>query len=85
MFFGFRIRQIAREYTVARDQAFLAPVLDTLALPLLSFGKLLSSELSRFNILILFFDVVLEAPFKLIVEVVEEWIRFTKGRREEIL
>lgn len=83
-FFGYRIRQIAKEYTLSVQQGIFSPFVDALILPVLSVGKVLSNELAKLNILMYFFDVLIEAPFKLIVEVVEEWISYAKQRKEEI-
>lgn len=54
-------------------------------MPVLSVGKVLSSGISKINIFGFVFDFFIEAPFKLIVEVVEEWVRFVRERREEII
>ena len=83
-FFGYRVRQIAKEYFLTYKQPFYQPILDFFFMPILSIGKALSQEIGRLNFLILFFDFIIEAPFKLIVEVIEEWVRFVKQRKEEI-
>jgi hypothetical protein len=54
-------------------------------MPILSVGKFLSTGLSRLNFFGLFFDFIVEAPFKLIIEVFEEWISFVRNKREEIV
>jgi len=51
----------------------------------LALGKFFSSGLSKLNFFIFIFDFIIEAPFKLIFEVVEEWIGFVKKRKEEII
>ncbi|MFS8159343.1 MAG: hypothetical protein ACMG6E_03860 [Candidatus Roizmanbacteria bacterium] len=84
-FFGFRIRQIAKEYMVEANESFLSPFVDIIFLPIITVGKLLSNELAKINILMFVFDVLIEAPFKLIVEVIEEWMRFARQRKEEIV
>ena len=43
-------------------------------MPILSLGKFFSSEIAKLNFFIFIFDFIIEAPFKLIFEVVEEWI-----------
>ena len=47
-------------------------------------GQLLSRGLAKLNFLTAFFDFIIEAPFKLIIEVLEEWISFVRSKREEI-
>lgn len=84
-FFGYRIRQIAKEYVVDAQGNALSPIIETIFLPVLRVGKILSSQLSKINVLLFVFDVLIEAPFKLIVEILEEWMRFAKARKEEII
>ena len=62
----------------------VAPIIDFLMVPILSVGKRLSSDLSKINIITFIFDFILEAPFKAIFEVFEEWFGFMKSKREEI-
>ncbi len=83
-FFGYRIRQIAKEYFLVYKQSIYQPVLDFFFIPILSIGKFLSQEIGRWNILVLVFDFIIEAPFKLVVEVIEEWIKFVRVKKEEI-
>ncbi len=83
-FFGYRVRQIAKEYFLVYKQPLYQPLVDFFFMPILSIGKALSQEIGRFNFLIVFFDFIIEAPFKLIVEVIEEWVRFVRARKEEI-
>jgi hypothetical protein len=40
---------------------------------------------AKINIFTVIFDFFIEAPFKLIIDIVEEWIKFTKDRKEEII
>lgn len=83
-FFGYRVRQIAKEYFLKYKQPIYQPILDFFFMPILSIGKFLSQEIGRWNFLIVFFDFIIEAPFKLIVEVIEEWVKFVRARKEEI-
>lgn len=84
-FFGYRIQQTTKEYTLDEKQGILAPFIDFFFLPILFVGKFLSTEVAKLNVLILFFDFLIEAPFKLISEIVEEWITFVRQRKEEIM
>lgn len=83
-FFGYRIRQTAKEYTLAKKQGIFSPIIDFFFVPIVSVGKVLSQEISKLNIFILIFDFLIEAPFKLISEIIEEWISFVRARKEEI-
>ena len=80
-FFGYRVRQMAMEYTIKEKDSILTPVVDFFMIPLISVGKWLASEISRINVLIFVFDFIIEAPFKVLFEVIEEWIHFVKRRK----
>lgn len=84
-FFSYRIRQIVNMYRLEEKESVLTPVVDFFFMPVLSLGKFFSGELARLNFLTFFFDFLVEAPFKLIFEVVEEWISFVRKRKEEII
>ncbi|OGG13316.1 hypothetical protein A2773_00765 [Candidatus Gottesmanbacteria bacterium RIFCSPHIGHO2_01_FULL_39_10] len=84
-FFAYRIRLIAREYLVLEKEGVLEPIFDFFMLPLLRVGQWLSGEITKINLFIFIFDFVIEAPFKAIFEVVEEWIRFVKSKKEEMV
>lgn len=84
-FFAYRIRQSAKEYEVVDRQGFLAPVMDFFFLPILRVGHILSAEIARLNFFIVLFDFILEAPLKVIFEVIEEWIRFIRTKKDEII
>lgn len=84
-FFAYRIRATAREYEMVEHQGFLAPMVDFFFLPILRVGHVLSREIAKINIFIFLFDFILEAPLKVIFEVAEEWIRFVRTKKEEII
>lgn len=84
-FFAYRIRQSAKEYEVVDRQGFLSPIIDFFFLPVLRVGHILSAEIARLNVFIVLFDFILEAPLKVIFEYIEEWIRFIRTKKEEII
>jgi hypothetical protein len=84
-FFGYRIRQTAKEYVLDMKNSVLVSFVAFLFLPILYVGKFLSSQVSRINVFIIFFDYLFEAPFKFLIEIVEEWSRFLKARKDELL
>ncbi|MEN9328395.1 MAG: hypothetical protein RI947_1203 [Candidatus Parcubacteria bacterium] len=83
-FFSYRIKQVVNEYRLISKEQILTPLIDFFFMPILSLGKFFSTQLGRLNFFIVIFDFIIEAPFKLIIEVVEEWISFVKARKEEI-
>lgn len=84
-FFSYRVKQIVNEYRLAEKDSILTPIIDFFFMPVLSLGKFFSGGLARLNFMIFILDFLIEAPFKLIFEVVEEWITFVRKRKEEII
>lgn len=84
-FFAYRIRHSAKEYEMIDRQGLLEPLMDFFLMPVLQAGQFLSKEIAKINIFIFIFDFILEAPLKTIFEVVEEWIRFVRLKKEEIV
>lgn len=84
-YFAYRIRQVAKEYKLQEKESILRPFSDFFFIPILALGKFLSGSIARLNFITAFLDFLIEAPFKLIIEVVEEWINFIRARREEIV
>jgi len=84
-FFSYRVKQIVNEYRLSEKEGILTPVIDFFFMPVLSLGKFFSGGLAKLNFMIFILDFLIEAPFKLIFEVVEEWITFVRKRKEEII
>ncbi len=84
-FFSYRVRQIVNEYRLSEKESFFSPLIDFFFMPILSLGKFLSGGLAKLNFIVFILDFLIEAPFKLIFEVVEEWITFVRKRKEEII
>jgi hypothetical protein len=47
-------------------------------------GRWISIRAPRVNIFLFFFDFIIEAPFKALVELIENWLAFLREKREEI-
>lgn len=85
-FFSFRIIQITQEFRVVEQDTFLGSILDFFFLPIIRVGQWLSGEvLSKFNVFIFVFDFIIEMPFKAIVEIFDEWIRFVRVKKDEMI
>ena len=84
-FFGYRIRQTAKEYMLETQSNIITSAVTFLFLPILYLGKLLSDQVSRINVFIIFFDYFIEAPFKFFIDIVEEWARFLRDRKDELV
>lgn len=84
-FFSYRIKQIVNELRLVDKENIFTPLVDFFFMPILSLGKFFSQEIAKLNFFIFIFDFLIEAPFKLIFEIVEEWISFVRKRKEEII
>jgi hypothetical protein len=60
-------------------------IVSFLFLPVLEFGSWLSRNVQKMNVPLFLMDRLLEAPFKLLIDLVEEWFIFIRERREEIV
>lgn len=84
-FFGALIRQSTRDLVITKDkEGFFSLVFDTVLLPFVRFGRLLSVKFSRINVFIFLLDFLIEAPFKFIIRAFEAWIDFLRRKRDEI-
>lgn len=84
-FFAFRLRLAAREYVaVERTDRFTTVVMDFFSLPILRAGQWLSSSISRINVFVFIFDFIIETPYKIALNVLEEWFAYMKEKKEEL-
>jgi hypothetical protein len=85
-FFSIRIRRNARELIIVPPrESFLTFISDFFYIPIVSAGKWLSEKFSRINVFVFILDFIIEAPFKIFVEIAEEWTRYVKERKDEIV
>lgn len=84
-FFAYRIRQVAKEYQVKENEGFIRPFVDFFFLPILALGKFFNQGLAKLNFFTFIFDFLIEAPFKMLFEVIEEWIKFIRSKKDEII
>lgn len=84
-FFGVRIRGLARELIVLRKrESITGEIFDFLTTPFIRMGRFLSLNFSRINIFVFIFDFMIEAPLKIILQAIEEWLAFFKEKKEDI-
>ncbi len=85
LFASTRIRQRAKELHVGEEkETILTLLFDFLTLPIIRVGKWLSSQWERYNIWVIFFNILIELPFQLFTEFLEQWIYFLREKKEEI-
>lgn len=84
-FFGYRLRQAAREIVVVQPrERLISTFIDFFTLPILRVGQWLSQAVSQLNVFVFLFDFLFEAPFKLFLNVLEDWLSFIKEKKEEL-
>jgi len=84
-YFGIRIRQSLRELLVIERQGgFISTTIDFFLLPIVRVGRWMSMRAPKVNIFVFFLDFIVEAPFKLVVNLIEGWISFMREQKEEI-
>lgn len=85
-FLAFRIRRSVRDVQlVRRREGAISTIFTFMTLPMLEFGRWLSTGISQLNIIVFVMDLIIEAPFKLLIDVAEEWFVFIRERKEEIV
>lgn len=84
-FLAFRIRTSVSEMAVieSEEKSWVLAV-DFIQLPFLRVGQWISDKFKRTNVFLFFFDFVLEAPFKTIMELSEQWLGFMKEKKDEL-
>ena len=84
-YFGLRIRYNAKQLQVQigaeKPSSFFW---DIITLPIIKVGRWVTEKFSSINIFIFIFDFIIEAPFKLVLEVFEEFVIFLKEKKEEM-
>ena len=84
-FTGTKIRQRGRELLIGREkQGFLYTIFDLFSLPIIHTGGWLSRQVARYNILVVLLNFLIEVPFQLFVEFLEQWRSFLREKREEV-
>lgn len=84
-FAGVKIRQRAKELVVEKErETFFHTFLDAFYLPFIRIGKWLSLQWAKYNIVVVLFNSLLDMPFQVFIEFLEQWRSFLKEKKEEI-
>ncbi len=85
-FFAYRISQTANELSmIKKGGGFLELIGDFFSIPFIRLGRFLSSNFRRLNIFLFILDFIIETPFKTLLQFLEEWVRYAKEKKEDIL
>lgn len=85
-FAGVKIRERAKELTIEEGKEGLLIFLfeSFFALPFIRMGRWLSGQWARYNIIIILLTALIDMPFQLFTEFLEQWRYFLKEKKEEI-
>ncbi|PJA84613.1 MAG: hypothetical protein CO144_01100, partial [Candidatus Nealsonbacteria bacterium CG_4_9_14_3_um_filter_35_11] len=85
IFAGLAIRARSEELTVEEKSiSFPGFLFDILTLPIASLGQWLSNKWKKYNAVAAFFNALIDMPFLVFVEFIEQWRYFLKEKKEEI-
>jgi hypothetical protein len=85
-FLGLRLRSLVRDIrVVAPRESLLGGVIDFLTLPIIDLGRQITLHASQINVFLFLLDAVIEAPFKVLLGLVEEWFAFLREKKEELV
>jgi hypothetical protein len=84
-FAGSAIRSRGEELTIEEKKTgFFSFVFDIFFLPIVSLGQWLSNKWKKYNAIAVFFSALIDLPFQIFVEFLEQWRYFLKEKKEEI-
>ena len=84
-FTGTKIRKRSRELHVTeKKESFFQIIIDLFSLPVIRLGKWLLARWKKINILGVAFNVLIDTPFLIFVEFLEQWRYFLKEKKEDI-
>jgi len=85
IFTGLAIRNRAEELTVQEKKpSFFGFIFDILLTPIAGLGNWLSNEWRQYNALTVFFSTLVDVPFTVFVEFIEQWRFFLKEEKEKL-
>ena len=85
-FFGIRIRRPVHDVlAIERRDSAIASIIDFVALPFVSTGRWFSVKFTKFNFFAFFLDFIIEAPFKLLLEIFEDLFTFYREKKEDMM
>jgi hypothetical protein len=86
LLFTFRVNYSANQLKVESEhESALGYLFNYLTLPFLNVGFYLSKGLAKINFFTVILDFIIEAPFKTIIEIFEEWTSFMREKKEEVI
>jgi hypothetical protein len=85
LFAGTKIKERAQEMSVERSSGgFLGFIIDWISFPFVQLGRWLSGQWARYNFIVVLIITLIDLPFQIFVEFLEQWRSFIKEKKEEI-
>lgn len=85
-FFSFRIKRDIKKFIIIESkEGFFSSILDFFYTPIIATGKFLSDNASRVNVFVFVMDFIIEAPFRVFVEIFDSWLKYIKERKEDLV
>jgi len=84
-FFSILVTRGVKELLVIeRKENLFTFIVDLFYMPIILVGRWLSRNVSKVNVFIFIFDFIIEAPFKILVEIAEDWTKYVRERRDNM-
>lgn len=84
-FLGFRLSRTIRELeAVDGEQSGVAMIRDLMYLPFVVVGQKLSEGYSRFNLVAIVLDMLIELPLKTVLRLVRQWGGFISSKKDDL-
>ena len=84
-FFGVKLRREVKELIIIDEKDnLISIIMDFFTLPVLRVGSWISQKTPKINLFVFVLDFIIEAPFKIFIEIVEDWVSFEREKKEEI-
>lgn len=84
IFAAVMIRNKSRELVVDERQSVWEFILDMFSVPIAKIGSFLAAKWKEYNIVAILFTFLIETPFVVIVDFVENWSQYLKEKRSEL-
>ena len=78
------IRQRAKELTVEEKGTLGEFLVDVVSVPVAKLGQWLANKWREYNIISVFFSILIDMPFSVLIEFIENWSSFIRNKKAEI-
>jgi hypothetical protein len=84
-FAGVKIKERSRELEVTEEkEGVLGLIIDLFSIPIIQVGKWLSGQWAKYNVILVLMTAMIDMPFQVFTEFLEQWRYFLKEKKEEI-